>query len=488
MARDRRRSIRSTNIGHYFYTLDAVEIEAISAGAAGPGWVRTGLSFSTYASIAQSGDNIFPTCDLRSSPCIAISRFYGTPGLGPNSHFFTGNPVEVNLLNLPGSGWTYERPAFAVPLTDPATGQCAEGYGYTPVYRLYNNRWMFNDSNHRYTTSQAVRSRMRAEGWADEGIAFCAYNGGQAPIVSHAINVKTVNGIQSQADCDAESSLPRSCIAVSNLSVPAVEFSAAQGSPSNDEFNASTGIFYMGNPKVSTNVARLSDSRGAAAQDFFVQLTDWGTVFGINLVAPPRSGQQYSSVTPMHRLPVSNPAPGTADTRLFPFRTQFNTEYELRLDFSAGVNRLVVSEGSHAYGVAAIEFADTRSGGRFRAHILAYGTAPAGDIVARDDVDGRIFVGTSFKPQSSFGHAGSGLTVHMPASYYPLAPYLNPFIWSINRAEFQALVNIARGLDPVLSADPGDYLVASFGIKNQILGSGNLAFYAFGAGITLMPR
>jgi hypothetical protein len=34
--------------------------------------------------------------------------------------------------------------AFSIPVPD-AGGAC--GAGLVPVYRVYNNRWMFNDSN-----------------------------------------------------------------------------------------------------------------------------------------------------------------------------------------------------------------------------------------------------------------------------------------------------------------------------------------------------
>jgi hypothetical protein len=43
----------------------------------------------------------------------------------------------------------------------------------TAVYRLYNGRHMFNDANHRYTTSVATYNEMAAQGWSAEGIAFC---------------------------------------------------------------------------------------------------------------------------------------------------------------------------------------------------------------------------------------------------------------------------------------------------------------------------
>jgi len=59
-------------------------------------------------------------------------------------------------------------------LPDPATGACPSGD--VPVYRVWNQRF---DSNHRYTTSTAIRDQMIARGGVAEGygpnaVALCA--------------------------------------------------------------------------------------------------------------------------------------------------------------------------------------------------------------------------------------------------------------------------------------------------------------------------
>ena len=46
--------------------------------------------------------------------------------------------------------------------------------GTVPVHRLYNNRFMFNDSNHRFTSDFANIAPLVVLGWTYEGIAFCA--------------------------------------------------------------------------------------------------------------------------------------------------------------------------------------------------------------------------------------------------------------------------------------------------------------------------
>ncbi len=40
-----------------------------------------------------------------------------------------------------------------------------------PIYRAYNNRWMFNDSNHRFTTDMGVIDELVANKWVFEGVA-----------------------------------------------------------------------------------------------------------------------------------------------------------------------------------------------------------------------------------------------------------------------------------------------------------------------------
>ncbi|CAG0970406.1 hypothetical protein BURK2_01247 [Burkholderiales bacterium] len=147
----------NTLLGHYFITGGAGEIAAIDAGGAGPGWSRTGLGFKAYAPETGIAPGALPVC-----------RFYGTPGVGPNSHFYTVDSTECeNVKHDPG--WTYEGLAFFI--FPPNNGSCAAGQ--VPVYRAYNLRFAQNDSNHRYTTDSATYVQMQAQGWAGEGVKFC---------------------------------------------------------------------------------------------------------------------------------------------------------------------------------------------------------------------------------------------------------------------------------------------------------------------------
>jgi hypothetical protein len=144
----------NTTLRHYFRTASVAEANSIDRGSAGPGWIRTGDNFFAYA--AGSG-----------SPGSDVCRFYT---FGANSHFYTAFASECAGLQSPSSGWTYEGLAFRIQL--PTAAGCPAGT--KPVHRLYNNRFAFRDSNHRFTTIASEIQRLQAQGWIYEGVAFCA--------------------------------------------------------------------------------------------------------------------------------------------------------------------------------------------------------------------------------------------------------------------------------------------------------------------------
>ena len=147
---------RNTMLDHYFLSGSAQENAFIDSGGAGPGWVRTGEMFRTVAPSA---------CYMSES----VFRFYGA---GPNSHFYTADPGECGGLRTHPSGWQAEGVGFGA--SQPVNGMCDSSQ--TPVYRLYNNRFMFNDSNHRYTVRTDIYRQMMGAGWIGEGVAFCIYH------------------------------------------------------------------------------------------------------------------------------------------------------------------------------------------------------------------------------------------------------------------------------------------------------------------------
>jgi hypothetical protein len=155
--------------GHFFYSSDPAEQAAVDAGAAGQ-FHRTGRQFLTGGSV--------PVC-----------RFYGSLSPGPNSHFFTADPVECAALKAAQivptpttvQQWNYERDEYlTTPVTVNPDGSRSCPAGTLPLYRAYNNAFPTTggknpwDSNHRFTPVQSdVTTLVQQFGWRDEGIAFC---------------------------------------------------------------------------------------------------------------------------------------------------------------------------------------------------------------------------------------------------------------------------------------------------------------------------
>lgn len=147
----------NSNYKHYFMTSDPLEAVGIDQGSAGPAWSRTGYTFKAFS-------RVNPPANTN-----AVCRFYGTPGVGPNSHFFTARAGECALVKT-DPHWTFEgNPYYSVPVVG---NSCSAGT--VPLYRAYNNRFdIYNDANHRFTTSQTVYQEMIAQGWIGEGIVMC---------------------------------------------------------------------------------------------------------------------------------------------------------------------------------------------------------------------------------------------------------------------------------------------------------------------------
>jgi Glycoside hydrolase family 44/Repeat of unknown function (DUF5648) len=152
----------STN--HYFLTANPQEAANLSTNPS-LGWAATGERFQAYASA---------NAPIESAP---VCRFYGDYATGPNSHFYTANAAECAQLKAlqkpkpsPTPQWNFEENAFAITL--PNAEICAAGT--TPIFRLYNNRFAQNDSNHRYTTRKTIYDEMIAKGWKGESVVMCA--------------------------------------------------------------------------------------------------------------------------------------------------------------------------------------------------------------------------------------------------------------------------------------------------------------------------
>jgi hypothetical protein len=149
----------NAGLDHYFIATNPKEISDLDTGVH-PGWARTGQGFGVWNAAGTA-----------SSP---VCRFYIPPGYG-DSHFFSASPTECGQTSdkFP---WLIEESVevFYVGLPDATSGACASNE--VPVFRLWNGR---ADSNHRYTTSPAIKATMITQGYIAEGygpdqVAMCS--------------------------------------------------------------------------------------------------------------------------------------------------------------------------------------------------------------------------------------------------------------------------------------------------------------------------
>jgi uncharacterized protein (DUF1800 family) len=144
----------NARLNHYFITASPDEVAILDAGVQIPGWTRTGGEFTVFT---DPGGGLSAVC-----------RFFGTPGKGINSHFYTADPNEcANVKTQPW--WTFEKIAFYIPI--PVNGSCG---GNSPVYRSFYADGVA-DANHRFTVDLTAHVRMKQRrGDVLEGIVMCA--------------------------------------------------------------------------------------------------------------------------------------------------------------------------------------------------------------------------------------------------------------------------------------------------------------------------
>jgi murein DD-endopeptidase MepM/ murein hydrolase activator NlpD len=149
----------AASINHFFRVSNPGEAAAVASGGAGD-WKTTGddLWMLSKGSVAAGA--------------VDVCRFYGHPTIGPNSHFYTADAGECAALKTlqaqtPNDKprWNYEETAFSTYL--PTNGICPN-VAPVPVYRLYNNGFARNDSNHRLTSKWSVVEALKAKGWSLE--------------------------------------------------------------------------------------------------------------------------------------------------------------------------------------------------------------------------------------------------------------------------------------------------------------------------------
>lgn len=155
--------------GIYFYASTEEDRRILDAQLPGK-FVRTGKSF-------------------KHGGYVSVCRFYGSVSPGPNTHFYTANfdecelikslevktrPTDKQQLNFEGKVFYANLPIPSATAGGTATCPAAS----VPLYRAYNAAFgpqgkRNYDSNHRFSTSRADIEEVVQQGWIDEGMVMC---------------------------------------------------------------------------------------------------------------------------------------------------------------------------------------------------------------------------------------------------------------------------------------------------------------------------
>jgi uncharacterized protein (DUF1800 family) len=146
----------SASLNHFFITANPDEAAMLDQGLVIKGWTRTGVTWSAWA---NAGD---------SATAAPVCRFFGTPGKGPNSHFYTADANECAVVKQ-NPGWTFEAIAFYIEV--PQVGACSTGT--TPVYRSFYPGADVSQSNHRFLPDMTMFEHMAGSSIL-EGLVMCS--------------------------------------------------------------------------------------------------------------------------------------------------------------------------------------------------------------------------------------------------------------------------------------------------------------------------
>ena len=146
----------NASLNHYFITAFPEEAAMLDAGVIVKGWVRTGVTFNAWRD---------PADDPAAAP---VCRFFGTPGVGPNSHFYTADAAECATVKA-NPDWTYEAVAFYIEV--PQNGACPANT--EAVYRSFYPGADVSQSNHRFLPDLTMHQKMAGSSIL-EGVVMCA--------------------------------------------------------------------------------------------------------------------------------------------------------------------------------------------------------------------------------------------------------------------------------------------------------------------------
>ena len=456
----------NAHTGHYVLLRDPQEIAAVEAGAAGPGWKRTGFGFT----VKDPG-----TAVVEGNAC----RFYA-PAI--NTHFHTANADECAALRANGFGWIFEKFDFAA--LPAAGGVCQEG---VPVWRLYNNGHSRGDPNHRYTPFADVRDEMVSKGWMVETVAFCTHEPRRTG--SKAFPVLALKVLPT-AECEDESINLGACVALNQLPRLANRVQAFL-----------PPFFIAPNPDFPTGLEEVTGLRthdvytaqsardpAAIAAHSFVQADGSGSAtMGIHVNSADRTVGDASSINPLYQFTTRAPGHGQPDARVFPWGDGRDNHVEVA--FRLSVRTLVRGDG-HSYGHPTLQFVDRSSGEHLYVTLGAYGSNPVGeeDFMGRDVGTGRVIVSTTFRADPSFGKRLSGEWIHCPGEGACLPAATDEFRFRIDLAAFRTVLARARTLSPGLSGAPSDYFLANFHFNNEVWRNGRIGLVLSGYELKIFER
>lgn len=421
----------------------------LSQAAPPPGrdWRATGFSFAAFP-LAESS--------AQAASAVPLCRFHTPPP--SSSVFFTADAAECEFLRTHETGWIFE--AADLKINVPQGGACAEGL--TPIHRFYNNRAASRDPNHRYVFDDRLRQRMAAQGWVEEGIAFCAFAAKQLRAAWVVSGRDTPPG----AACAAQPGAG-SCIALIGpldmnqklvkLPLPAFTLNPAY----TPAFAQVTGWI------ANEETIWTSSFAGDPAAHSFVQWQLVGQPVGVHLNGVDRQFGEFASISPTYRLTT---APNTLDSRIRPWAD--GGEHDVIVNFQLAIKTVRrANEDSHLYGGPIVEFVDRRSDVHLMVRILAYGTIGLADGAGLDPSTSTPMVTTSFRDDPLFGRVLKGRFIPCVADATSGSCDARgiDFSFRIDQDDFRRIVGLARPLNPLLSPDIADYEIAAVQVRNETL-------------------
>ncbi|HET9578875.1 MAG TPA: hypothetical protein VFP44_13660 [Usitatibacter sp.] len=414
----------------------------------GRDWRATGFSFAAFP-LAESS--------AQAATAVPLCRFHTPPP--SSSVFLTADAAECNFLKTHDTGWVFD--AADLKIGVPHDGGCAAPL--TPVYRFYNNRAALGDSNHRYVFDDRLRATMAAQGWTEEGIAFCAFASKQL----RAAWVVSGRDTPPAAECATQPGAG-SCIAL--IGLLDMDQKLVKLPPPAFTLNpAYTPVFAQVTGWIANEETIWTSSfAGNPAAHSFVQWQALGQPVGVHLNGVDRQSGDYASISPTYRL---TPAPGTIDSRMQPWADR--GEHDLVVNFQLAIKTVRrANEGSHLYGGPIVEFVDTRSDVHLMVRVLAYGTIGLADGPGLDPSTSTPMVSTSFRADPLFGRVLKGDFV--PCSAGAAGGSCDArgidFSFRIDQDDFRKIVSLARPTNPLLSPDIADYAIVSVQVRNETLG------------------